>query len=135
MRKHPRHVLYDRREDMTHGRRFQKKRREYRSPAAVSGQGWQPTGSDRSPVLLTRREPRSTIYSRFSVGVPELAMDAFLSKQNCRGKAIAVLFASVLLTLDVSPLLAQRRGEAGGVYKARVTPQWFDGGTKFWYQN
>src|SRR5205085_1344849 len=33
--------------------------------------------------------------------------------------------------------LAQRRGGGGGsgVYKARIVAHWFEGGTKFWYEN
>jgi dienelactone hydrolase len=47
--------------------------------------------------------------------------------------AAIVLLAIVIAT----PAKAQQRGQGGGagVYKARITPHWFDGGTKFWYQN
>jgi dipeptidyl aminopeptidase/acylaminoacyl peptidase len=46
--------------------------------------------------------------------------------------------AAALLIAAVSPAFAQRRGaggEATGVYKSRISPHWFDEGTKFWYQN
>jgi dipeptidyl-peptidase 4 len=50
--------------------------------------------------------------------------------QCATGLCVAVMFAT--------PLLAQRRGLGSGspgVYKARITPHWFDDGAKFWYQN
>lgn len=48
------------------------------------------------------------------------------------------------LSLMIGPLWAQEgspqparggRGGSAGVYKARVTPHWFAGGTRFWYRN
>ena len=40
--------------------------------------------------------------------------------------------------MAAEPAAAQRRGPGGeraGVYKAQLTPHWFEGGSKFWYQN
>src|SRR5438105_14200561 len=42
----------------------------------------------------------------------------------------------LLLLLLASSAAAQRREASGaGVYKARIAPHWFDGDSKFWYQN
>jgi dipeptidyl aminopeptidase/acylaminoacyl peptidase len=51
-------------------------------------------------------------------------------------RVMACLLATICLLAPL-PLAAQRRGGGGGagVYKARITPHWFDGGARFWYQN
>src|SRR5437899_3173850 len=46
--------------------------------------------------------------------------------------------AGFLMVNQAPPALAQGRGPAAnipGVYKAHVTANWFDSGTKFWYRN
>src|SRR5688500_8743463 len=49
---------------------------------------------------------------------------------------LSALLAFACVVTVASPLVAQRRGGGGaGVYKARITPHWFDGGARFWYQN
>ncbi|MBW8885244.1 MAG: hypothetical protein JF612_10835, partial [Planctomycetia bacterium] len=48
------------------------------------------------------------------------------------------LLAAAIVITTAQPAAAQRRGSAGeraGVYKAQLTPHWFEGGSKFWYQN
>src|SRR6266850_2165856 len=53
----------------------------------------------------------------------------------------AKLFLGIALAwlLTHSAAVGQQRGRGGGAvagyYKARITPHWFDGGSKFWYQN
>src|SRR5262245_26243727 len=51
--------------------------------------------------------------------------------------SLALVAAAIVLATG-TPAAAQRRGFGGGgpgVYKAQITPHWFDGGAKFWYQN
>src|SRR5688572_27765677 len=54
-------------------------------------------------------------------------------------RRIAVLCVVCFATsIAAYPALAQRRGggDVGrGVYKSRITPHWFAGGAKLWYQN
>src|SRR5437773_2211126 len=48
------------------------------------------------------------------------------------------LLAAAIAIATATPAAAQRRGSGGersGVYKAQITPHWFDGGSNFWYQN
>src|SRR5689334_3834715 len=50
--------------------------------------------------------------------------------------AIRLVLVIAFVAWMVGPVEAQRRGGGGaGVYKARVTPHWFDGNSKFWYEN
>ena len=54
--------------------------------------------------------------------------------------AIALAASASLFFQPPSPTLAQGRGRGlfggpNGVYKARVSPNWFDDNTKFWYRN
>ena len=52
--------------------------------------------------------------------------------------ARSVLLVVIVWLLFLAPAAAQQRGRGGGaagVYKARISPHWFDGGSKFWYQN
>src|SRR5205085_8026492 len=67
--------------------------------------------------------------------------DAFMRTRNLHPtaltRALAVL-AAALMVATATPAAAQRRGASGersGVYKAQITPHWFDGGSKFWYEN
>src|SRR5205085_4134510 len=67
--------------------------------------------------------------------------DAFMRTRDLHStaltRALAVL-AAALMVATATPAAAQRRGAGGersGVYKAQITPHWFDGGSKFWYQN
>lgn len=51
-------------------------------------------------------------------------------------KRLAWLLMVAAWFTAAAPVQAQRRGGGGGgVYKARIAAHWFDGGTKFWYQN
>jgi dipeptidyl aminopeptidase/acylaminoacyl peptidase len=64
-------------------------------------------------------------------------MCAFSPRSISARLLLAVLAAAHILAV-ANPAAAQRRGSGGersGVYKAQITPHWFDGGSKFWYQN
>jgi dipeptidyl aminopeptidase/acylaminoacyl peptidase len=51
-------------------------------------------------------------------------------------KFACVAVIAICLLSTARPLLAQRGGGTGaGVYKARITPHWYEGNMKFWYQN
>ncbi len=56
-----------------------------------------------------------------------------------RTNHVRTAIAVVLVLLTSLPVAAQRRGFGrggeSGVYKSRLTPHWFDGGARFWYQN
>jgi dipeptidyl-peptidase 4 len=67
-----------------------------------------------------------------------------LGHENAKATIMRTFRATLILTIAAaawlaaaSPAAAQRRGFGGGagVYKSRLTPHWFDGGSKFWYQN
>jgi dipeptidyl-peptidase-4 len=49
--------------------------------------------------------------------------------------AITGLIALACLLVDAHARAQQRGGNTAGLYKSRVTPHWFDGNTKLWYQN
>lgn len=57
-------------------------------------------------------------------------------RQDVALRLVLVFAAAVWCGAFPEAAQAQRRGDGGeGVYKARVTPHWFDGNSKFWYQN
>src|SRR5207247_2287407 len=65
------------------------------------------------------------------------AMSTGVQKYSAR-RVFAVLCAVVVAAM-CWPAAAQQRGRGGGAvagyYKFRIVPHWFDGGSKFWYQN
>jgi dipeptidyl aminopeptidase/acylaminoacyl peptidase len=64
-------------------------------------------------------------------------MRTFVSRVRPLARVLGFLAAATVLAI-VTPGAAQRRGFGGagaGVYKAQITPHWFDGDSKFWYQN
>src|SRR5262245_29133353 len=66
---------------------------------------------------------------------PEKNERATMKRITCAMWILAL--AAVAWPVASSPALAQRRGFGGGagVYKSRITPHWFEGGAKCWYQN
>jgi dipeptidyl-peptidase-4 len=49
---------------------------------------------------------------------------------------LRTLWFAAAVFATISPAAAQRRPDGGtGVYKTRIRPNWFDGGTRFWYRN
>jgi dipeptidyl aminopeptidase/acylaminoacyl peptidase len=59
-----------------------------------------------------------------------------MSTRPWRAVGLICIVTVALVGAWPGPLLAQRGGGIGaGVYKARITPHWFEENRKFWYQN
>ncbi len=61
-----------------------------------------------------------------------------LHKQRVHAAVGWAVLLGALLGISLRPAAAQQRargGDAGGVLKQRIEPNWFDGDSKFWYRN
>ena len=51
-------------------------------------------------------------------------------------RPLLVAIGFLISVCSTAPVAAQRRSDVSrGVYKARITPQWLEGGQRFWYRN